>query len=61
MEWGAAELYRLTNDDKYLEDAKRYALLANTDNWLMQDTAAHYQYYPFINMGQKKACFFLQI
>lgn len=51
MEWGAAELYRITNNSMYLTDAKRYALLANTDNWLMLDSAAHYQYYPFINMG----------
>jgi hypothetical protein len=51
MEWGAAELYKLTKNQKYLEDAKKYALMANTDNWLMQDTASHYQYYPFINMG----------
>jgi len=51
MEWGAAELFRITQDEQYLLDAKKYALLANTDNWLMLDTAAHYQYYPFINMG----------
>lgn len=51
MEWGAAELYRLTNIESYLEDAKKYANLANTDNWLMLDSVAHYQYYPFINIG----------
>lgn len=51
MEWGAAELYRLTENQVYLTDAKKYALMANTDNWLMLDSAAHYQYYPFINMG----------
>lgn len=51
MEWGAAELFRATGDTVYLHDAKKYALLANTDNWLMLDSAAHYQYYPFINMG----------
>lgn len=51
MEWGAAELYRVTQNQEYLQDAKKYAELANTDNWLMLDSAAHYQYYPFINMG----------
>jgi len=51
MEWGAAELYKMTKNPSYLSDAKRYALLANTDNWLVLDSAAHYQYYPFINMG----------
>jgi hypothetical protein len=25
--------------------------MASTDSWLMLDSAAHYQYYPFINMG----------
>lgn len=51
MEWGASELFRLTGENQYLEEAKKYALMANTDNWLMQDSAAHYQYYPFINLG----------
>ncbi|MCG8307269.1 MAG: glycoside hydrolase family 9 protein [Cytophagales bacterium] len=51
MEWGAAELYRLTENQEYLSDAKKYAEAANTDNWLMLDSAAHYQYYPFINLG----------
>ena len=51
MEWGAAELHRITKNQTYLSDAKRYALMANTDNWLVLDSAAHYQYYPFINIG----------
>ncbi len=51
MEWGAAELYRVTGEASYLEDAKRYAKMANTVSWMNLDTANHYQYYPFINMG----------
>lgn len=51
MEWGAAELYKITKSSSYLSDAKKYALKANTDNWLVLDSAAHYQYYPFINIG----------
>jgi hypothetical protein len=51
MEWGAAELFRATGDTDYLADAEKYALMASTDSWLMLDSAAHYQYYPFINMG----------
>ncbi len=51
MEWGAAELFKCTGEPVYLEDARRYALLAGTDNWMPWDTAAHYQYYPFINVG----------
>jgi hypothetical protein len=51
MEWGAAELYKTTGDRAYLEDAKRYARMAGTVSWMPHDTALHYQYYPFINMG----------
>jgi hypothetical protein len=51
MEWGAAELYKTTGKKSYLEKAKRYAILANTVSWMNLDTAAHYQYYPFINLG----------
>ncbi|UZR97076.1 glycoside hydrolase family 9 protein [Chondrinema litorale] len=51
MEWAAAELYKLTEQESYLTDAKRYAKLTNTTSWMELDSAAHYQYYPFINMG----------
>jgi hypothetical protein len=52
MEWGAAELYKLTKEERYLEQAKSYALQSNTaDSWTVRDSAAHYQLYPFINMG----------
>jgi len=51
MEWGAAELYKATGKKPYLEDAKLYARKANTTSWMNLDSAAHYQYYPFINMG----------
>jgi endoglucanase len=52
MEWAAAELYKLTGEAKYLDQAKHYALKSNTeDSWTVRDSAAHYQLYPFINMG----------
>ena len=51
MEWGAAELFKSTGKEEYLEDAVRYARLAGTDNWMPYDTASHYQYYPFVNPG----------
>ena len=51
MEWGAAELYKSTGDLAYLEDALKYARMAGTVSWMPLDTAEHYQYYPFINMG----------
>jgi endoglucanase len=52
MEWAAAELYKLTGEIQYLDHAKKYALMSNTeDSWTVRDSAAHYQLYPFINMG----------
>jgi endoglucanase len=51
MEWGAAELFRATGDKRYLDDAKRYAQLAHTDNWMGHEQTGHYQYYPFMNVG----------
>ncbi len=51
MEWGAAELFKATGENPYLENAIRYARIANTVSWMNLDSAAHYQYYPFINLG----------
>jgi hypothetical protein len=51
MEWGAAELFKSTSDQGYLEDACRYARIAGIDTWMPHDTARHYQYYPFVNPG----------
>ncbi len=51
MEWGAAELYKTTGESDYLTDATRYARMAGTVSWMPLDTASHYQYYPFVNLG----------
>lgn len=51
MEWGAAELFRLTNEHQYLADAMHYANLIRADGWMARDTMTHYQKYPFMNMG----------
>ena len=51
MEWGAAELFRATREQRYLRDAKRYALLAGSESWMGKQEAGHYQYYPFMNIG----------
>lgn len=51
MEWGAAELYKLTKKETYRTDAKRYARLIGTTSWMEKDTAAHYQLYPYVNVG----------
>ncbi|HSF54285.1 MAG TPA: glycoside hydrolase family 9 protein, partial [Algoriphagus sp.] len=52
MEWAGAELFKVTKDSSYLNQAKEYALKSsNADSWTVRDTAAHYQLYPFINLG----------
>ncbi|MDX5338751.1 MAG: glycoside hydrolase family 9 protein [Cyclobacteriaceae bacterium] len=52
MEWAGAELYKITGEKDYLEQAKDYALKsANADSWTVRDSASHYQLYPFINLG----------
>lgn len=51
MEWGAAELFRATHEDHYLEDAKRYARIAADEGWMGRVQTGHYQYYPFMNVG----------
>lgn len=51
MEWAAAELFTLTGEKPYLNDAKHYADLAGNDTWMPRDTAEHYLFYPFVNIG----------
>jgi hypothetical protein len=51
MEWAAAELYKSTGDEKYLKDAVRYADMVHTDSWMERDSVAHYEMYPYVNMG----------
>ncbi len=51
MEWGAVELYKLTGNLKFLNDAIHYAYLTKDDGWMARDTMLHYELYPFMNMG----------
>ncbi|MFZ9943127.1 MAG: glycoside hydrolase family 9 protein [Bacteroidia bacterium] len=51
MEWAAAELYRCTKEKKYLTDALRYANLIAETSWMEMDSAAHYEMYPYVNVG----------
>ena len=51
MEWAAAELFRETGEPAYLNDAMRYARLAADTSWMPLETARHYEYYPFLNVG----------
>jgi endoglucanase len=51
MEWGAAELFRVTGEKRFLEDAKRYAKIAADEGWMGKEQTGHYQFYPFMNIG----------
>ena len=51
MEWGASELFRLTKDATYLQEAIRYAYQIKDEGWMARDTMVHYQKYPFMNVG----------
>ncbi|MCO6478383.1 MAG: glycoside hydrolase family 9 protein [Phaeodactylibacter sp.] len=51
MEWGAAELFKLTGNEQYLQDAIRYAEMIQDEGWMARDTMEHYQKYPFMNAG----------
>jgi endoglucanase len=51
MELGAAELYALTRDARFLRDALGYAAKEPYTPWMGADTARHYEWYPWINHG----------
>ena len=51
MELGAAELFLMTGNRQYLDDAVLYGRQEKTTPWMGSDTARHYQWYPFMNMG----------
>jgi peptidoglycan/xylan/chitin deacetylase (PgdA/CDA1 family) len=55
MELAAAELWRITGQVQYLEDAVSYAMQEPVTPWMGADTARHYQWYPFINIGHFEA------
>ena len=51
MQLAAAELYNLLHDPKYLNRAVDFAREETITPWIGADTARHYQWYPFMNMG----------
>ena len=51
MELAAMELYRLTDDKRYMEHALKYSEAEPVTPWMGADTACHYQWYPFLNYG----------
>jgi endoglucanase len=51
MELAAVELYNLTREPRYLKYADEFGRQEITTPWMGKDTASHYQWYPFVNMG----------
>ena len=51
MQLGAWELYTLTGERRYLEQADYWGELEPHTPWIEKDTARHYQFYPFVNLG----------
>lgn len=51
MELGAYELYRQTGNKSYLKAAAEWGRQERTTPWMGTDTARHYEWYPFMNIG----------
>ena len=51
MELAAIELYSLTKESKYIDYAVEFGRKELVTPWIGSDTARHYQWYPFVNMG----------
>ncbi len=51
MELAAASLYRITQDRQYFDFGSSYSKQENVTPWMGADTANHYQWYPFLNIG----------
>lgn len=51
MELASAQLYALTRQRDYYDQALNYSLQEKVTPWMGADTARHYQWYPFHNFG----------
>ena len=51
MELGAIELFKTTKFEDYLTKAVEYGRREPITPWMGADSARHYQWYPFMNMG----------
>ncbi|MDP4224371.1 MAG: glycoside hydrolase family 9 protein [Bacteroidota bacterium] len=51
MELAAIELFNITGDQAYLTYAVDFGRKETVTPWMGADTARHYQWYPFMNMG----------
>lgn len=51
MELAAIQLYRVTGDERLLTEAVEFGKAEPVTPWMGADTARHYQWYPFVNLG----------
>ena len=51
LELGAAQLFQLTGENKFLKEAEYWGEQEPVSPWIKNDTAGHYESYPFINLG----------
>ncbi|WP_286589099.1 glycoside hydrolase family 9 protein [Sphingobacterium sp. N143] len=51
MQLAAAMALSVTKKKKFAKEAMSYARQEKITPWMIEDTAAHYQWYPFINLG----------
>jgi peptidoglycan/xylan/chitin deacetylase (PgdA/CDA1 family) len=51
MELAAIELYNQTKESEYLDYSIKFGRKEIVTPWIGSDTARHYQWYPFVNMG----------
>lgn len=51
MELAAMARYRATGDKRYVDEAIQYGRLEPITPWMGADSARHYQWYPFLNLG----------
>ncbi len=57
LELAAAQLYEITNDEQYLKEAAYWGDVEPVTPWMGADTARHYQWYPFVNLGHYLTAF----
>jgi endoglucanase len=51
LEWAATELFIATGEQRYRDDAVRYADLAGDNTWMGADTHGHYEFFPYVNLA----------
>ena len=51
MELAATQVFKLNQQNIYQQEAEGFAQKETTTPWMGRDTARHYQFFPFLNLG----------